>query len=340
MRYFEDFTPGAVTTYGALPVTREAIVAYARAFDPQPFHLDEATARDSFVGALIASGWHSCSLLMRLLADHTLRDARGLGAPGIDEVKWLRPVHPGDTLSVRQTALDAKLSRSRPELGLVQFRFELMNQRGETVVEQSNWIMLGRRDMGPPGWEAPEPSPAGVTPPDLAPPERVKPPQAEPAPLRFHDEMTVGTVFELGSFHFPAEDIVRFAAAFDPQPFHLSDEAARSTPLRRLCASGWHTAGAWMRLMIEHRERAAAAAIRETSAAPRLGPSPGFRNLRWMRPVFAGEAIRYRSTIVELRASASRPGWGLAFQKNEGETLAGEPVFAFDGVVFWERRTR
>ncbi len=144
----EDFVPGTVTTYGRRPVTREEIVSFAAQFDPQPMHLDEAAAAKSMLGGLSASGWHSCSLLMRLIADNLLAGGTGMGAPGIDEVKWLRPLRPGDVLSVRQTILDVRTSATRPDRGYVRFRFELLNQAGEVVMEQVNSIIFGRRVAG------------------------------------------------------------------------------------------------------------------------------------------------------------------------------------------------
>lgn len=146
--YFEDFIPGSSATYGALPVERAEIVAFAAQYDPQPMHLDEAAAAQTLLGGLAASGWQSCAFLMRLIAEAFICDSAGMGAPGIDEVKWLRPVRPGDVLSVRHTVLEARSSQSKPDRGFVKFRFELLNQRGEVVLEQVNSIIFARRGSG------------------------------------------------------------------------------------------------------------------------------------------------------------------------------------------------
>jgi acyl dehydratase len=148
--------------------------------------------------------------------------------------------------------------------------------------------------------------------------------------------MKVGDVSELGSFHFGAEEIVRFAREYDPQPFHVDPEAARRSLFGGLCASGWHTAAVWMKQMIAHRNAMEAEAARLGRPAARLGSSPGFKNLRWSKPVYAGDTIAYRAEITGLRPSASRPGWGLAFHRNSGTNQHGEEVFSFDGAVFWE----
>ncbi len=144
---FEDFEPGEVTTFGAYAVTREEVIDFASQFDPQPFHLDEEAGRASMLGGLAASGWHTCSILMRMMFDHFMDGSSSIGSPGIDEVKWIRPVFPGDVLSVRRTILDARPSASRPDRGVVRFRFELMNQKGEVVMEQTNPIFFARRSQ-------------------------------------------------------------------------------------------------------------------------------------------------------------------------------------------------
>jgi len=145
---FEDFVPGEITTFGAYEVTREDVLAFAAEFDPQPFHLDDEAGRASLLGGLAASGWHSCSILMRMIFDAFMGGSTSLGSPGIDEVKWLKPVFPGDVLSVRREILEARASASKPDRGIVRFRFELLNQKGEVVMVQTNPILFGRRAAG------------------------------------------------------------------------------------------------------------------------------------------------------------------------------------------------
>lgn len=138
---------------GVLPgtiVSADDIIAFAKRYDPQDFHIDPVLARKSFVGELIASGWHTCSLAMRAIADGLLAGSTCLGAPGVEEVQWLRPVKPGDMLSVRYEVLEKKVSRSRSGMGLVRFRFDTINQRGEIAMTQTNWIMFGLADAREP----------------------------------------------------------------------------------------------------------------------------------------------------------------------------------------------
>ena len=133
-RYFEDYTPGLVLEFGAARVDEAEVVEFARRFDPQPFHVDPAQAAEGPFGGLIASGWHTGSLMMRLLVEHYLSPIASLGSPGLDEVRWLAPVRPGDTLSVRVTILEARRSKSKPDRGLVRALMEALNQRGEVVM--------------------------------------------------------------------------------------------------------------------------------------------------------------------------------------------------------------
>jgi acyl dehydratase len=143
--YLDDFTPGRTFVSRPRPVTREEIIAFAAEFDPQPFHLDEEAARKSLLGGLAASGWHTASLMMRLIADTFILETAGMGAPGIDEMKWLKPLRPGDTVTLTGTVLEARRSTSKPDRGLARFRFVLENQHGEAVAEHTNLIMIAVR---------------------------------------------------------------------------------------------------------------------------------------------------------------------------------------------------
>ena len=145
MRYFEDFQPGQVIELGSRTITKESIVAFAREFDPQPFHTDDAAAQRSIYGGLLASGWHTGSLAMRILYDGLLKDTASLGSPGIDELRWLKPVRPGDTLALRMTILETIPSRTKLDRGLVRSLMEMRNQRGEIVLTIRGLSLLGRR---------------------------------------------------------------------------------------------------------------------------------------------------------------------------------------------------
>ena len=144
--YWEDFPVGNVREFGAMPVTRDAVLAFARQFDPQPFHLDDAAAEAGLFGRLSASGWHTCAMAMRMMCDEYLLESSSLGSPGMDSLRWTRPVHPGDTLSMRLTTLEARPMASRPTVGLVLSKSEVLNQHREVVLTMQGWGMFGRRN--------------------------------------------------------------------------------------------------------------------------------------------------------------------------------------------------
>jgi acyl dehydratase len=133
-RYFEDYTPGAVYEYGYITVSEADILDFARAFDPQPIHVDPDFAAQGPFGGLIASGWHTAGIMMRLFAEHCLSHVASLASPGIDELRWPAPVRPGDSLRLRATFVEARRSRSRPDRGLVRTKAELINQNDQTVL--------------------------------------------------------------------------------------------------------------------------------------------------------------------------------------------------------------
>jgi acyl dehydratase len=146
--YFEDFQPGAVFELGSVEMTRERILSFAREFDPQPFHVDEEAARNSIYGGLIASGWHTCSSYMRLFVDGVLGRAASLGSGGLEEVRWLKPVRPGDVLRGRYTVVEVSPSRRKPDRGTVHSLAEMFNQDGTLVMSFQGTNLFTRRYRG------------------------------------------------------------------------------------------------------------------------------------------------------------------------------------------------
>jgi acyl dehydratase len=133
-RYFEDYVPGSVFEFGEIRVDEAEIVEFARRFDPQDMHVDREKAASGRFGGLIASGWHTAALMMRLLADNFLPRQASLASPGIDELRWVQPVRPGDVLRLRVSVIEATRSRSRPDRGMVRTLIEVLNQRGEVAM--------------------------------------------------------------------------------------------------------------------------------------------------------------------------------------------------------------
>ena len=146
MRYFEDLEVGAETDFGTYHVTREEVVDFARKYDPQPFHLSDEAAAETHFGRLSASGWHTAAMVMSVIARKVVGEKQaGLGSPGIDELRWLKPVYPGDTLHVRGEILDKTPSRSKPDIGSFRTRTTVTNQDGVPVMTFVSIVLIRRR---------------------------------------------------------------------------------------------------------------------------------------------------------------------------------------------------
>lgn len=146
-RWFEDYVPGAVHEFGSATVSEEEILEFAARFDPQPIHIDPEYAKTGPFEGLIASGWHTASLFMRMFADHYLSKVASLASPGIDELRWTAPVRPGDTLRVRATVVSARVSAGKPDRGIVTTGIEVLNQDDVTVLTMSAVNILRRRSV-------------------------------------------------------------------------------------------------------------------------------------------------------------------------------------------------
>jgi acyl dehydratase len=144
--WFEDFQPGSVMEFGPRVVTREEILSFAAEFDPQPMHLDEEAARHTMLGGLSASGWHTCCLTMRMIVDGFVRNSGSMGSNAVDEVTWHRPVRPGDALTVRATVLDKRVSKRRPDMGIIPLLFEVFNGQGEKVMTMKTPLLMALRE--------------------------------------------------------------------------------------------------------------------------------------------------------------------------------------------------
>lgn len=333
--HYEDVALNDVKVYGPLVVTKEDIVEFATKFDPQPIHLDEEAAKRSIVGGLCASGVHTCSIMMRLLCDHWLNHTASLGAPGLEEMKWLRPVRPGDALSIR-IHFDAKRTlASRPDVGMARAVYDMVNQRGETVLSSVCQQLI--RVRHPVAAER-----AGQM---AAPRERAKirslwDEDAGPQPTggTYFEDHTIGRIVDLGSHAFEAGEIMDFARRFDPQPFHLSEEAGRKSLFGGLAASGWHTYAHYIRAIVLERQRHQAAAKAAGLPAAVYGPSPGFKDLKWPKPVMSGDTISYRIKTIDKVEMKSRPDRGIVVSQGQGRNQKGEIVFDYQGMIIVEKK--
>jgi acyl dehydratase len=330
--HHEDLAVGKPYAFGHKVVTEAEIIAFGRAFDPQPMHTDPEAAKASPVGGLCASGWHTCAIMMRMVVDGLLGRTASLGSPGVDEVRWRRPIRPGDVLSARYTVQEKRVLASRPDVGIAKVLVELVDARGEApAVWLTNQLTRVRQP-------APVPAAAGAKP--------AKPPIAGlwdgPAGIgegdAFFEDRVIGETGDLGNHTFTREEIIDFARQFDPQPFHLDEAAANTSLFGGLCASGWHTAAHLIRAIIITRQRINAEARAKGVRLATYGPSPGFRDLKWFKPVYVGDTISYRSRLTGKTDLKSRPNRGLLANTVQGRNQKGEIVFAVTTLILADRR--
>jgi acyl dehydratase len=156
--------------------------------------------------------------------------------------------------------------------------------------------------------------------------------------MKYFEDIQVGDRFELGSYRFTAAEIKSFAARFDPQRFHMDEEEAKRSHFGGLCASGWHTASVWMKLLVAYRKRTAEAAQARGEPVAAIGPAAGFLNLKWLKPVYVDDTLTCLSEVIEARPSNSRPRWGLVSSRGSAVNQHGDTVYSFESTAFIERR--
>jgi acyl dehydratase len=340
MKYFEDFPQGSVYTSGSYAVTADNIIDFARQFDPQPFHLDEDVANASLLGGLAASGWQTAVISMRLHCDSWLKDSAGLGSPGITEMKWLKPVLKGYAVRQIVRIVNARLSLSRPGMGILEHETEMLNQHDDVVMTTRAVTLVASRGA-PAGLSVYDPAALARAPKWIKPDNVLSSPaetsSSEGILTGWLQDMTIGLTVDLGSHVFREGDIIRFAAKWDPQFFHLDAEAARTGPFGALTASGWHTGATGMSRHVATRQAYLAEGKRRGLPEAPRGPSPGFRDMKWLEPVFAGDEIHYFMTTEGWRAT-SRKGWGVMFTKFEGVNQHGRKVYEYVSTGMWPMR--
>jgi acyl dehydratase len=333
--YHEDLHIGRPYISGTKAVTREEIIAFARAWDPQPMHVDAEAAKATIAGGLCASGYHICVIMMRLVCDAVLNRVASLGSPGVDEVKWLKPLQPGDVVRCSYRIEEKRVLRSRPDVGASKVLVELIDARDAVV---ANWVTNQFTRMRTPARAAAQPAPpqaarAGL---DLWRNAPTGPLASKPD--LFFEDREVGEIFDLGQHEFSKDSIVAFAQAWDPQPFHLDETAAKASLFGALAASGWHTAALYIRSLVRTRQAASAAARAQGVALATYGPSPGVKNLSWPRPVLAGDQVEYRARLADKIDLKSRPDRGLLILSSQGRNQKGEIVFGITSQILCERR--
>lgn len=332
--FHEDLAAGAIYRLGERILSKDEIIAFGRSFDPQPMHIDEDAAKHTLVGGLCASGWHTAGLMMRLACDGLLNRMASLGSPGVDEMRWRKPIRPGERYSATYRVLETRDLSSRRDVGMSKITVELFDPQGEVA---ASWIshQLTRRRQ-------PLPAPAPKTPSlPRAPLTDLWRGPVDPAgrkPDGYFDEREVGETVAYPGYTFTRDAIIDFARQFDPQPFHLDEDAAKASLFGALCASGWHTGSAFILRIVEARMQANSGPIARGERLPAYGPSPGFRDLRWLKPVFVGDTIEFRSRLARKIDLKSRPTRGLLENEVQGRNQKGEVVIALTSQILAERR--
>ena len=333
--HHEDIEVGKPVVFGNKLLSKEEIIAFGQAFDPQPMHTDEEAAKLAPVGGLCASGWHTCAIMMRMICDGPLKNTAGLGSPGVDEVRWTKPVRPGTVLSCRHLVTEKRDLASKPDVGLAKITLELLDDNGEVLCWWHTNQLTRKRNPGPP-----PPAPAGPK------PARAKPaslwdmdgPEMDPSKGLYFEDRPIGEITDFGSHTFGRDEIIGFAREYDPQPFHLDEAAAKASLFGGLCASGWHTSAIFIRNLITYRKFSRTAAPVPGERQPVYGPSPGFRDLRWPKPVFVGDTIQFRARISQKIDMKSRPNRGILVSDVQGRNQHGDVVFGVISQILVDRR--
>jgi acyl dehydratase len=298
--YFEDFPVGKTFEFGRYEISAAQIDSYAAEFNPGPMPGEAA------------SSLQLCAILMRMNFDGWMSATAARGAPGVDEVSWLEPVRAGDVLRCHVSVLKARISQSKPELGFIQFRHDLINDVGKLAMTQTNYVMFARHDHAARGSGRPTQRNASAPAADAPAVSSVMP--------TIWTEQVLGRRIEIGTTEFSSKDIVTFARIYDPQSFHVDEVAAKSGPFGALAASGWHTASAWMKAYIH--------ASRRSGAIP--GRLISITDLRWLRPTYAGDTIAWDFTPVDINDGAAGT---LVTSRNGGTNQHGVRVFDFSATM-------
>jgi acyl dehydratase len=275
-------------------------------------------------------------MMMRLVADGVLNRSASMGAPSMDEGRWMVPVRPGDVISCRYIVEEKRDLASRPDVGMSKVLVEMSNQKGETAANwRSNQFVRRRHPGPPPSSPAPKRERKAIA--------SVWDEPGTASPLRpdfFFEDRQIGELTDMGMHTFGKDEIIAFAREYDPQPFHLDEEAAKASLFGALCASGWHTTAYCIRGNITSRlkgnEQARAQGQGGRIAA--YGPSPGFRNLAWYKPVFVGDTLEYRGRLAKKIDMKSRPDRGIVATDIQARNQKGEIVFAVTTQILAERR--
>lgn len=293
MRYFEDFAVGMEADYGGMEITKEAIFAFARAFDPQPMHLDEEAAKKTLLKGLGSSGLHSNAAVIKMTAEEFLHDTAVIDLYAVKEFRWRVPVRPADRLYIHAKVLRCYVDPGQPAIGFLELALTVSRNHVETAIEMHATYALARRG------------------------------QAPTRPVSPFDPSQCDGMEEIWRFTFTEDEMCAFAREFDPLPHHLDAAAGAASVYGGLVASPWYLCAQNVHATILHRKQEVARGV-----GRRTGPSPGWREVHWPAPARPGDTIVYRRRLESLRRRESRPDWGVQTVRMIADNQRGEVVFA------------
>lgn len=314
---------------GTAVLGRDDIIGFASEFDAQPFHLDDSAAETTLLGGLAASGWHTCVTAMGLLQRTLDERALILDSVGADEIIWLKPVRPGDTLTAILTWGARSCGTCGERSGAFPVTVETINQDGAPVMRWGMDCLVRSATGG--SCEPPRPADCPMR---LPRPARVKRKGLD-CGIKFFEDVQPGDEIDLGVYRFTAQVIDDFHGRYGAAP---QVAPARTAPAST--ASPWHLTAAWMQCIVRYYERHAQVLQARRMPVPMLGPAAGLKHLRWHRPVRAGEVISYRAWAERKIEIASHQDWGLLVVGAQGVNEIGEAVVTFYPQMLLERASR
>lgn len=309
LRHHEDMAVGERIDLGCRKVGEDEALAFAREFDPQPFHLNREAAANSLMGGLTASGWHTAAMLTRMLWDSWLGLANGAGSPGVMRHSWISPLYVGDTFCARGVIKEMRVSKSMPGVGFVELELKATASDSRRVCS-TQWTVMVRTRGGPkPDFEERRRKRRKAKRNALEGPSKSSKPGRD---MLYWDLCRMERPLSLGEVSATTEEVIRFSRAYIPQPFHIDEELAKKSHFGCLVASGWHSCALWMRANVTARLRVLESLSGEerSYAMESGGIGLGFEDLRWISPVRANEKLKAYITPLERQRSRSRPGWG------------------------------
>lgn len=316
--YWEDIDCGETVPFGTATMTRDEIVAFATEFDPQPFHLDDEAARDTILKGQSASGWHTCAIVHRLMADALAERALPLQLSGAEDIRWRKPVRPGDTLSGRLVISAKSACACDERSGACHAIVDVTNQSSDVVATWRTDCIVPRRNPSS-GYGACAGRPCGGR---IARASRVRADHG----IKFFDDVGIGDDIDLGCYAFTEERVGAFLERYGSVGQFPSHDHGFASDQR---IGQWHIVSAWMHCIVRYYRQHAERLRRRCESVPLLGPAAGVKHLRWHAPVRVGELISF-STWAERKIEIStRDSWGLLVAGAEGVNAAGTKVVSF-----------